>query len=286
MRIVIATALALACLSQARIVTAQAPPSGAKELFFDPTDGTVVTASDAPRTAASPTATAPPAVPVPPAAVATDSTPAAPAKPPTRTRGPGGARYARAKLDGKGRRAVEHPNASNTTLGLSYWIELVGPDQTTGAQVTESRTFHSGEKIRVHFRSNADGYISLIQLGASGSSNILFPEPAKGLSDNRLSADQDRVLPSEKAWFRFDSSSGTETLLVLFGRNADDLRGFPVEPSMDSGATQALLRSTGPVRGSKDLILEMEPEKASEVGTYAVSLRGKPIVLEIKLKHQ
>jgi hypothetical protein len=55
---------------------------------------------------------------------------------------------------------------------------------------------------------------------------------------------------------------------------------------MDGAATQAVLKTADRIRGGKDLILETETENASEVGTYAVNLAGRPVVLEIQLRHQ
>lgn len=267
-RLTVSIALAsLLCL--AALAAAQAPATtGAKELFFDPTDASIVSVTK--------DATARPASAVKSAPGASKSKSSVKQ-----------ARSTTPKLDAQGRRSVTNANAVDTkTLGLSYWIELADAKEATGTQVTDARVFHSGERLRLHFRSNADGYISLIQMGSSGTASVLFPDPAKGLGDNHLTADQDRVLPSDAAWFRFDATPGTEKLLVLFGKSTTDLESFPVKSSMDPGTTQALVRSTDSVRGSKDLILETETQKASEVGTYAVNVSGKPIVLEIQLRHQ
>jgi hypothetical protein len=184
----------------------------------------------------------------------------------------------------KGRRPVGRLNPTNT-LGLSYWIELDAGHGTT-TQVTAARVFHSGERIRLHFRSNTEGYVMLVQVGASGTAGELFPNPEKGLFDSHLAAGQDRVLPQESSWFRFDNQAGTERLLAFFARKAEELEAFPVRPRMDSSAAQTMVASTEVARGSKDLFIETETEKASEVGTYAVNTRGKPIVLEILLKHR
>ena len=178
------------------------------------------------------------------------------------------------------------PDSSNgPTLGLSYWIELVGQDGE-GQQVTDSRIFRSGEKIRLHFRANADGNIALIQLGSSGTSNVLFPDPSRGLDDSRINPREDRILPKESAWFRFDNTPGTEKILVVFARNQREMDIFSIRPSMDVTATKAVLKTVDEIQGGKDLILETETENDSEIGGYGVNLAGKPVVMEIQLKHQ
>src|SRR5262249_32626618 len=152
------------------------PVKGAKELFFDPTDGAVVSASQ-PNRFAPPAASAPghsgksvarkktttPAPHLPKAPDPDSASQLATLRPLTRT-------------------ASREPSS---TLGLSYWIELVGADGQ-GRQVTDSRIFRSGERIRLHFRSNAEGYIALILLGSSGTSRALFPDPVRGLTDSRI----------------------------------------------------------------------------------------------------
>jgi hypothetical protein len=220
---------------------------GAKELFFDPAQSIAA--------AARPGAAAPPRAP---------------------------------QFDASGRR-VPHSTDPNRLkiLGLSYWIELADAAGTPIGPVTDERTFVSGDRIRLHFRSNSDGRVLLVQLGSSGTSSVLFPDPAKGLVENRLRAREDQVLPSPARWFKFDKTAGTETLLVLFARSQVDLdRSFPTRPVMDAEQTGALLELVNDAIGRKDLVIETETQEAAEVGTYAVSTAGKPFILQVVLKHR
>jgi len=265
-RFLILCVLLLACGS---LLADDIPGKGAKELFFDPTTGAVVNSSQ------------PNSVKAPP-----------PRKPPGQRRSGAASKTPRARVaQGSNSpstagpvRPIPVPNKTST-LGLSYWIELVGQDGK-GQQVTDSRIFRSGERIRLHFRSNADGNIALIQLGSSGTSSVLFPDPAKRLNDGRIAAGEDRILPAEAAWFRFDDMPGTEKILALFARSQQELDIFSVQPTMDTIATKAVMMRVDGIRGGKDLILETETEKVSEIGGYAVNLAGKPVVMEIQLKHQ
>jgi hypothetical protein len=250
---------------------AQVSNQGAKELFYDPTEGNVVSNS------ASPSAPGRPAAAKSPAAKSV-------------------------RLGGDGRRQINLPTAgsaqggqpaalrraqgSQKVLGVSYWIELVDGSGGPGTQVTNERIFRSGERIRLHFRGNVDGHIALIHLGSSGTSTVLFPDPEKQLTDSALVANDDRILPSSAHWFRFDDNPGVERILVLFARNRDEIDRFPVKPRMDEAQTSALLASTQHIQGSKDLIVETETQKVAEIGTYGVNVAGKPVVLEITLKHR
>jgi hypothetical protein len=192
------------------------------------------------------------------------------------------------KFDVSGRRV---PHSTDPTkqkiLGLSYWIELADAAGTPLGPVTDEHTFVSGDRIRLHFRSNSDGRVLLVQLGSSGTSSVLFPDPAKGLLENRLRAQEDQVLPSPARWFKFDKTAGTETLLVLFARTQVDLdRSFPTRPIMDAEQTGALLEVVNDATGRKDLVIENEKVDASEVGTYVVSTAGKPFILQVVLRHR
>lgn len=188
--------------------------------------------------------------------------------------------------DDDGRRLAQL-SPETAVLGLSYWIELVANTGKRGMHVANERTFRSGERIRLHFRGNADGRIVIVQLGTSGLSSVLFPDAGKGLAQNRIRANSDHVLPSDAHWFRFDEKAGTEKLLVLFARNQEELdRAFPTRPLMDAAETGRLLRAVQQSRGGKDLLIERETREPSEIGEYVVSMAGKPIALEIALIHR
>lgn len=256
-RLILVALIALFCLATAAAQEASSP--GAKELFYDPV------ARHATRTEAE-------------AASSPTGKPG---------REPGGA----ARLGADGRREVRTVAAEESAdrsgpIGLSGWIELEDPAGGRGLQVTDRRVFRSGERIRLHFRSNADGFLTLIQLGSSGTSAVLFPDQAQGLPDNRVVAGRDLVVPGEGHWLRFDDTAGEERLLVLFARGQEDALQFPVRPAMDKVQTAALVERAAAARGSKDLVVETETANAAEIGTYGVHLGGKPVVLEIVLQHR
>jgi hypothetical protein len=250
----------VAVLALSTSLAAQTPVKGAKELFYDPTDGNVTSAA-----------------------------PAAPAAPKQTGSSQSGIRVSPVKFDGRGRRKVSLPAPTEGTanlLGLSYWIELQGAQGRPGTQVANGRVFHSGERIRLHFRSNVEGNIALIQIGSSGTSQFLFPNPGLKLTDSRLSADQDRILPNDRSWFRFDANPGTERLIVMFAHRPDELGGLAGSRDLGTEETGSLLRTVQQVKGSKDLLVETETRTAGEVGTYAINLMGQPVVLEIILEHR
>jgi len=253
----------LAVLLSGVATGAQTPIPGAKELFYDPAADNLSSASSPAKTPAKEASGNEPAD---KATIKRTSTPATPTP----------------------RRAVQRVSNPGTQkiLGLSYWIELEGPKGQPGTQVTNQRTFKSGERIRLHFRSNAEGQIALLQLGSSGNSSFLFPDAEKGLTDTSLVAGQDRVLPDASAWFTFDNHPGTERLLAVLAKTKADADSLSIGPVMDAKATEQVLQTAEKQRGSKDLIIETETRKAAEIGTYGVTRSGKPVILEVDLKHE
>lgn len=250
--------LVLLLLSETgRLLAQTPPPSGAKDLFYDPVGGGTVSAQ--PDTPGAP-------APHPPAKISPS---------------PDAVRRASHRLPSL------PPPATNVlpkNVGLSYWIELEGAAGKS-EQVSEHRIFRSGERIRLHFLSNVDGYVRLIQTGSSGGSRCLFPDPAKGMAEDRLVAGKERILPAEEHWFRFDDNPGTERLVALFGPGRADLERFEVKPEMNPQETRKLLQLASHVQGSKDLVIETETQKVSEVGTYVVNRAGGEVVLDIVLQH-
>jgi len=166
-------------------------------------------------------------------------------------------------------------------FGFRYWIELIESPGAPPIRVDDRRVFKSGERIRLHVQATAPGVVTLVQIGDSGSSSILFP--GKTITDNTLKAGVDRPLPSEAAWFRFDARQGTERLLLLFARTQSDLdRKFQPKPVMDASVTARLIETAKSSAGSKDLFLESEDEG----GLHASNATGAPLILEIVLKHE
>jgi hypothetical protein len=244
-------------------IAARASLEGAKELFYNPSDDSIQSISAAQSKAGQPAGTR-----------SSSGKPVHLGK------------DGRRRVDALALAAVHSVQSVPRVLGISYWIELVEGQGESGTQVTNERVFRSGERIRLHFRGNVDGHIALIHLGSSGMATVLFPDPEKQLTDSNLAADEDRILPSAAHWFRFDDNPGTERLLVLFARSREEIERFPVKPMMNPVQAQALLTSTQQIQGSKDLIVETETRKASEIGTYGVNVTGKPVVLEITLRHR
>lgn len=169
--------------------------------------------------------------------------------------------------------------------GLHYYVEIVEPSGA-GRRVNSDHVFRSGERIRLHFVSNASGRLALLQKHADGTASTLFPHPRLANGDDRIRAGVEATVPPEGAWLRFDARAGIEHLLVMFATDdlADPVR-FPAAGSaLAANAAEQLTADIRACQGSKDLALEIAPE-----GTYVVGTRpggcqrrgGKDLALEL-----
>ncbi|HMC31272.1 MAG TPA: DUF4384 domain-containing protein, partial [Candidatus Angelobacter sp.] len=104
-------------------------------------------------------------------------------------------------LQGTSRDAARPPaQVPRANAGLKYWVELVQPSSSQILRVSSTRAFHSGERIRLHFESNVDGRISLLQMNLDGSSRLLFPDQRINNADNHIKSSMDMTIPSGNAW--------------------------------------------------------------------------------------
>lgn len=186
-------------------------------------------------------------------------------------------------------------------MGLTYWIGLLGNDGQM-QQVTTSRAFSSGDRIKLNLMSNRSGYLQLINVGSTGRSAVLFPYSGK---DNHVQANTPYIVPRD-AWIRFDNNPGEETILAVLSPSPFSQNGGG-QYTASAGSTQ-LAQYTGGCKdltlytdynpaqalgrcGSKDLIVEEDTSGASQAH-YAVApvaalqQSDQVIAIPIKLRHR
>lgn len=187
--------------------------------------------------------------------------------------------------------------------GLRYWLELQ-TEQGQLLRVTASRTFKSGERIRLHLESNVNGQLTILQSQDGGSFSRLFPN---GRSTGKVEKFRDQAFPSASGWFRFDAKPGDIRLMVMV--QADDAAAAKQSVQMASNAVpptssgalsddeqrqlEARMRAkVESLRGSKALLVE-DDSAAAELSTYVVSDPAKApgmekgmVAVELKLTHR
>jgi hypothetical protein len=72
----------------------------------------------------------------------------------------------------------------------------------------------AGDKFRVMFRPNTDGYVYVVAIDGSGWAQGIFPPPTSPLA-NPVKAGEQYVLPEGNNWFSLDQYKGIETIFFI-----------------------------------------------------------------------
>ena len=72
----------------------------------------------------------------------------------------------------------------------------------------------AGDKFRIMFRPNTDGYVYVIAIDGSGWAQGIFPPPTSPLA-NPVKAGEQYVLPEGNNWFSLDQYKGIETIFFV-----------------------------------------------------------------------
>ena len=72
----------------------------------------------------------------------------------------------------------------------------------------------AGDKFRIMFRPNTDGYVYVIAIDGSGWAQGIFPPPTSPLA-NPVKAGEQYVLPESNNWFSLDQYKGIETIFFV-----------------------------------------------------------------------
>jgi hypothetical protein len=179
------------------------------------------------------------------------------------------------------------PSQATNNVGLRYWIELKEPDGQL-KRVARTRGFRTGEKIRLHFESNANGYIAIVNTDSTGVTQVLFPKADIRNGNNAIDRSRDYVLPSEDAWLQFDRTTGSERLTVFFASSRDVIDRLVSRPSSDANLSARLVEKVRD--GSKGLRIEYDDESSPQTqpAVYFVQPAPDPssyIALQICLNH-
>lgn len=168
--------------------------------------------------------------------------------------------------------------------GVRYWIEIETPGGST--QVTAHREFRAGDRIRLHLYSNVAGNVVVSYVGSTGKAARWLPPSDAGESAVAVPAYGELSLPPPGSWLRFDDNPGVERVFVIFSIEKGGIDSLPLGPRPAPEAVTRLASLAASARGSKDMLWETDEGSPGAVGTYAVSLAGEPLIIEIPLRHR
>ncbi len=108
----------------------------------------------------------------------------------------------------------------------SSWIQLTTSvdlfSSSDKKRISPLSFFKSGDKIKLNFNFNMEGYAYWFLLGTSGYYQILFPY--KNSINNRVLPGEEYTIPEKGVW-KFDQRKGIEKLICLFSnRESKELK--------------------------------------------------------------
>ena len=100
-------------------------------------------------------------------------------------------------------------------VGISYKLALLKPNGDFSI-VPKSRTFRSGERIKMLVRTNRPGYLTIMNIGPTGNTTVLFNE--------YVEAKQLYEIPKSTA-LKFAGAPGTEKVMIMLSGNPNPIVG-------------------------------------------------------------
>jgi hypothetical protein len=177
--------------------------------------------------------------------------------------------------------------------GIAYWLELSRAGKVT--HVSNKKTFHNGDKLRLHMKPNFNGYAYILMLEASqGDHYVLFP--TKKFPNNKITAGRDIALPvgnGAPAWMKFDKNPGDEVIRVVVSRNKIDPKSqFKKDDDtvvIASSGDDTVPEGNSVSVDTRDLTVEQAPKSKHQLSGQVTVVGHNPqklLSVDIKLNHQ
>ena len=183
------------------------------------------------------------------------------------------------------------PNVGPT--GLRYRMTQAS---TAGSEIDvdpASAVFRAGDRVRLSFESNIDGYLYVVQEGSSGRWTVMFPNPDINGGRNSIRRGEEYVVPPD-GWFQFDSTVGTELLFVVLSKEPlSELPGFAKPGAKPESLNASVVESVQQSIRSRDLTFARDERQTMLGGkiiqaNYVVNRAelGKSVAVSLSLNHQ
>ncbi len=169
------------------------------------------------------------------------------------------------------------PTADVDSIAVKTTVLLTRGGKESTVLPTEE--FKSGDKVKLMFTTNIDGYVYWLAQGSSGSYAMLFPNEQTGM-DNAVKRNEQYMVPAKGA-FRFDDTPGDETLLCIVStERMPDLDAAANNNFEDASAVEEANESSG----TRDLVFEEEEDTGVSTAEQSAP-QGEPVVIQYVLKH-
>jgi len=121
----------------------------------------------------------------------------------------------------------DNVSGSASPIGSIMLIAGIPSDQVTrgkeieykGVELKNGAALRSGDRFRIAFSLEKDGYAYVILSGSTGNPDLLYP---KELDDDtaQIQSHKTITLPGSDQWFRLDTNEGEETVYLITSTNA------------------------------------------------------------------
>ena len=169
--------------------------------------------------------------------------------------------------------ADDDPNARNLTVEQNalYTVQAPAPTQSAAQRLTvvawvdhADNTYAVGERVRVFVQSNKDAYITVLNVGASGQTTVLFPNAFQ--TETRVAANQvvEVPAPNSGASIRVGGPTGRELIKVIASTTPTPL--FSAGGAQTAGLFTTLKSDSRSV--ARDLQVTMDTQTNHEWDDY------------------
>lgn len=128
----------------------------------------------------------------------------------------------------------------SATLAAQQRVEITLERRDAGAWKSSDpgHVFANGDQVRFRFKSNASGYLYVVNEGTSGDTATLFPSAEAG-TDNKIEAGREYYIPGNHGAFKLTGPAGYDTVYwivspVRLGHEAPQYKPLPPPPSPGS----------------------------------------------------
>lgn len=176
-------------------------------------------------------------------------------------------------------------------ISITTSLELTRDGKTE--IVAPNSTFKTGDRVKLVYTPGMDGYIYWMSRMTSGKFTVLFPTAKTG-TDNLVKSGEKYTMPL-KGVFRFDDTTGTETLIVMISPERitvldaaiaeADKAGNQVDLSQLDKVINSLGERNLAKRQTRDLVYEEEEDEKSLTKTQSVK-PGDIFVASYELIHE
>lgn len=81
--------------------------------------------------------------------------------------------------------------------------------------VPASKSFYSGDRVRLHIRVNRDAYLTILNQGTTGDLQLIYPK-TQADAERKITKTMDFTVPTTPGnWLKFDDNHGVERMIVI-----------------------------------------------------------------------